>query len=74
MPVKAGTPDTRYCLDNDDDGHWYLVPAEAKNAFNAWIYEDASEPAGVVRLAGHPNNVTFTVPEEFGQAIGDRAA
>lgn len=59
----------RYLLDNDDDGHWYLVPEQDKDAFTAWIYEGASEPDSVIRLAGHPNNVTFEAPQEFGMII-----
>jgi hypothetical protein len=59
----------RYLIDNDDDGHWYLVSEQDKQAFTAWIYEGAEEPGSVVRLAGHPNNVTFEAPLEFGRPL-----
>lgn len=62
---------TRWMLNNDDDGHWYLVPVEQKDAFDEWVYGDdtAEQPAGVTPLAGHPNNVTFERPEHFGAAV-----
>jgi hypothetical protein len=65
----------RYLLDSDDDGHWYLVPMELQQQFTEFVYGDrgTDQPDGVVRLDGHPNNVTFTAPEEFGQPIGENA-
>ena len=59
----------RYLLDSDDDGHWYLVPEADKTAFGAWVYEDGEELSSVVRLSGHPNNVTFEAPLEFGNPV-----
>ena len=59
----------RYLLARDDDGHWYLMPEETKEAFDAWVYESAEEPPYVVRLSGSPSNVTFEAPLEFGEPI-----
>lgn len=59
----------RYLLDSDDDSHWYLVPQAEKDAFGAWVYEDGPEPPSVVRLSGHPNNVAFEAPLEFGKPV-----
>lgn len=58
--------ETRYVLDNDDDGHWYLIPdiPEVRDAFEAY-YTDPSNnpyPEGVRDLGGHPNRVSFTDP------------
>jgi hypothetical protein len=62
--------------DTDDDGHWFLITADGHEAFHSWVHgmaEDAASgldvPDGVVRLGGHPNNVTFESPLEFGKAI-----
>jgi hypothetical protein len=60
---------SRYLLDTDDDGHWYLMPAEQKDAFEAFVFENGPEPFGLVMLSGHPSNVTFEAPEEFGKSI-----
>ncbi len=59
----------RYLLDNDDDGHWYLMPEDEKEAFSAYVYEGEDEPPGLIRLSGHPNNITFEAPLEFGRPI-----
>jgi hypothetical protein len=62
----------RYLLDSDDDGHWYLMPVEVREAFNEFVYEEGAEPEGVVRLSGHPSNVTFEAPEQFGKPIKEQ--
>lgn len=59
----------RYLLDRDGDGHWYLIAETDKAAFAAYVYEDGPEPASMRRLAGHPNNVTFEMPYEFGESM-----
>jgi hypothetical protein len=62
---------TRYMLDSDDDGHWYLIPEAEHTAFNAYV-DTAGEgdlPNGVLSLGSHPNTVTFEAPEHFGQAV-----
>jgi hypothetical protein len=52
-------------LDNDDDGHWYLVPETESEAFGEYVYGDGPYPESVIQLGGHPNNVTFEAPMEF---------
>lgn len=59
----------RYLLDSDDDGHWYMMSVTDVEAFNAYVFEDGPEPASLMRLAGHPNNVTFEAPLEFGKPM-----
>ena len=59
----------RYLIDNDDDGHWYLMAESDKEAFSRFVYEDGDEPESLVRLAGHPNNVTFEAPLQFGKPV-----
>jgi hypothetical protein len=63
------TEKKRYLLNRDDDGHWYLLAEEDAEAFSAYVYEEGPEPASMQRLAGHPNNVTFEAPQEFGKAM-----
>lgn len=54
-------PVKRYYLDNDDDGHWYVVPLEQRATFNEWLTKDEAEtPPGVVAIGGPPSGVTFT--------------
>lgn len=31
----------RFYLASDDDGHWYVVPAEKRTEWEGWIYSDA---------------------------------
>jgi hypothetical protein len=59
----------RYLLDSDDDGHWYLMAEAEKEAFDAYVFEGGPEPPSLMRLAGHPNNVTFEAPLEFGKPM-----
>jgi len=60
---------TRYLLDRDDDGHWYLMPETDREAFGAFVFDGADQPTTVVRLAGSPSNVTFEAPMEFGEPM-----
>lgn len=73
----AETPDPkrgrRFFLARDNSSHWYLVPAELHEIWDAWteLDEDDSDSwalpgplqaAGCRRLNGNPSNVTFTDP------------
>lgn len=63
---------TRWCLINDDDGHWYVIPAARKEDFEHWVYQSGgAQPEWVRSVSGHPNNVTFTSPEIFGDQVDD---
>jgi hypothetical protein len=59
----------RYFLGRDDDGHWYLVPEVAREAFSDWVYESQPEPEGVVRIPGAPGEITFESPLWRGEVV-----
>lgn len=62
----------RYLLNNDDDGHWYLIPADRSEEFDGWVYgedEYAPQPDWAYSLGSHPNSVTFESPEHFGEKV-----
>lgn len=63
----------RWCLIDDDDGHWYVIPAALKEDFKHWVYGGSvyEQPEWVWSVNGHPNNVTFASPEIFGNRIDD---
>ncbi len=67
---------TRYLLDSDDDGHWYLIPELAHPAFSDWVETAGADPMpdGVISLGSHPSTVTFERPEHFGEPVGDKAS
>lgn len=59
----------RYRLLRDDDGHWYVVPAELEPIFDKWV-EDTSndldwtgENFEKYSLGGDLSNVTFIDPK-----------
>lgn len=65
----------RYLLVQDDDCHWYIIPADKRDAFFAWLEgQDASDgyaPDWANRFGGGPESVTFEKPEIFGEKYGD---
>lgn len=62
---------TRWMLDNDDDGHWYLVPVDRHREFGEWWQSEGELPdvPGVLSLGSHPNTVTFEAPQHFGEDV-----
>jgi hypothetical protein len=60
----------RFRLLSDDDGHYYLVPAEKEEEFNIWVDSfndeegdpDGYEELGAVSLGCSPTYVSFTDP------------
>ena len=60
----------RYFLDRDDSGHWYLVPAERRKEWVAWVCMDEEDPVSSIvpayarRLNVSPSRVTFAGPIE----------
>lgn len=67
----------KYCIDNDDDGHVYLVPVEKREEFNSWVKdmrdfweccvegdEEYDLPEGVVEYGSHPNTIEFYLAED----------
>ena len=62
----------RYLLQQDDDGHWYVIPADKRDEFDTWLsdgYVTQPQPTWAWQVGGHPNNVTFTEPEIFGERV-----
>ena len=60
----------RFRLVQDDSGHWYAIPADKQNAFEAWVVYMADEGEVYVpyegeefdeyRLDMHPSSYTFS--------------
>ncbi len=64
--MTATTP--RFFFDQDNDSHWYLVPADRRAEWDAWrgLAKDDergwTEPEFARRMAGSPVFYTFTDP------------
>ena len=62
----------RYCISQDGDGHWYLIPDFEREFFEDMIEceDDEITEAGWTWLANHsidgPHRLTFTDPKEEG--------
>lgn len=60
----------RYFLDQDNDGHWFLVDADFRAEWESWcgIGPDDENgwtpPEHATQLLGGPNTVTFEQPQE----------
>ena len=54
-------PFTRFRLDCDDDGHWYVVPLSKVMEFTEYVESEGRNdlPDGVVELGIHPRFVSF---------------
>ena len=55
-----------YFLDSDDDGHWYLIEANHRLEWAAWLDElsdDVMPPDYAKALGGAPNIITFNNPK-----------
>jgi hypothetical protein len=57
----------RYRMVQDDDCHWYLIPANRSFEFDTWResddYQAGIEPDWAHRIDG-PHRLTFTDPRE----------
>ena len=64
--MTSTSPATRYLLDTDDDGHWYLIPVGRQDAFAAYVASEgmADFPDGVLSLGYHPNTVKLEKPHK----------
>jgi hypothetical protein len=64
-------PPARFLLDNDDDGHWYLIPVELHQQFTEYVCgeREMDLPDGVMALGSGPTTVTFEMPEYFGKSV-----
>lgn len=67
--IAQPLPAQRWNLRPDDDGHWYLVPYELDQLFEAYVYEDGDYPEGVITVNGAPSRVTFSAPELDGERL-----
>jgi hypothetical protein len=62
-------PPQRFRLSRDDDGHWYVVPAELVQVFDNWVEATSNDLDWIgenferYSLGGDPSNVTFTDPK-----------
>jgi len=60
----------RYCFENDEDGHWYLIPVSKKELFEQLLYkeddeyEKFNEEFGTLMLSTHISNYSFEIPNE----------
>jgi hypothetical protein len=60
----------RYFLSQDNSSHWYLVPVENREEWDAWCNLDEDDEAAwdapdfARRLDGGPNGITFSDPVE----------
>lgn len=58
----------RYFLDQDNDSHWYCIPLERRESWDAFCDLDTEDeeswnaPEWAKPLDGHPNGVTFENP------------
>jgi hypothetical protein len=53
----------RFILTSDDDGHWYVIPADKQKEFDTAIEnfdEVGSLPDWAKEVGGSPSRVTFT--------------
>lgn len=59
---------TKFFLDQDSNGHWHLVLASHREAWDSWnnLEEDNEEaweaPSFARRIDGHPNAIEFENP------------
>jgi hypothetical protein len=66
----ANQPEPRYFLDNDGDGHWYVVPVTQRGNWQAWVDQlgsdedgvDTATPAYAQSIGCSPNYMTFKDP------------
>ena len=63
---------SRYFFDSDDDGHYFMVPAERREEWTAWLKvtedrdneEGWNAPEWARPLPYHPSRYTFTDPRQ----------
>lgn len=66
MTMKKHTEEDRFFLGQDNDSHWYIVPADNRDEWEAFLDDDEADsvPDFAERLNGHPSQLTFERPEE----------
>ena len=56
---------SRFFLDRDDDGHWYVIPVNNKRDWDLWLAQldedeaDFDVPDFALSVGGHPSLITF---------------
>lgn len=64
---------TRWRMMSDDDGHWYVIPANRREEFDAWVYGGSNngvpQPDWAWSINGHLSNVTFSEVDISGDRI-----
>lgn len=61
---------TKYFLDNDDDGHWYLIPVSRSEDWQRWVdndynwEDDFCSEASNWMIGGHPNKIEFYLADD----------
>ena len=58
----------RYCLEQDNDAHWYLIPAAKRAEWNAFLEipsddERSWDVPTYAEIIDGPHNLTFTDPK-----------
>lgn len=55
----------RYFFDQDNDGQWFLIEADFRDEWEAWVNSDSDNPPGFsYPLGSHPKWVEFSDPKE----------
>lgn len=64
-PQQSGE---RFCLTQDNDGHWYVIPVARQQEWEVWLDLDEDDeaawepPSWANRTYGAPSLVSFTDP------------
>lgn len=72
-PCAAEPVAQRLCFVQDDDGHWYMIPASKREAFETWVESNDPDYDGYYQgedfdryiLGGGIANYTFENVEEI---------
>jgi hypothetical protein len=57
--------ESKYCLVQDDDCHWYVIPVDRQKEFSDWLYRmhrlcvDERLPSYADMVGGSPSLVEF---------------
>lgn len=50
----------RYCFVQDDSSHWYIIPADKRDDFEEWAYEEGGNvPEWAYEVGGWISLITF---------------
>jgi hypothetical protein len=67
----------RWRLVEDEDGHWYVIPADKERDFDFWVEATQTEQEDKrlgtdfeqYRLPGSPSNITFVDPKDGSDGV-----